>query len=327
MIPMWVWFVMPICAVALIAMWFVFGKDKKTIATISVRPPADLDPLEMEFAQIATISDRGIFAMYLYWVSKGILKTRDKGERVAVERVADLPEDAPEHRKFLYEKTFCHGDLVWLDKIPPELSEHKGELCELVSERFKGENSVLEDSSMNPTMAAMAIMIIGIFVVEVTVNVNVILSVLLAILLFCALALLQNGAMGFSSKYDPFEVICGVVGSVGLLLVHSILLMMYAGNVPFTILFAVCYLICTPCVMFMERRANHGLYGQILGFRTFIETAEWERLKTLSEEDPNYGIDLLPYAMLFNMGTAWTKKIENDSIFPTVEKMEEMTED
>ena len=76
----------------------------------------------------------------------------------------------------------------------------------------------------------------------------------------------------------------------------------------------------------MERRVNHRLYGQILGFRQFIETAEWDRLKRLSEEDPGYGMDILPYALLFNMGTKWTAAFENKTIYTCVEEMEKLAE-
>ena len=172
----------------------------------------------------------------------------------------------------------------------------------------------------------MFILIIGVFVVEVMVDAGVYLPSMLAVLLFCMLALLQNGALGFRSKYDTFEVVVGGIGAAAILAAHLLLLYLHAGA-GFTILFAVCFLICVPCIMFMERRVNHRLYGQILGFRQFIETAEWEKLKLMSEEDPQFGMDILPYAMLFNMGTKWTKNFENKTIYTAVEKMEKMSSD
>ena len=337
---MWVWLVMPVCAIVLVAMWLIFGKDKKTIPTITVSPPEGLDPLEMEYAQIVTISDRGIFAMLLYWVSKGWLEIRTAtdakagnmsddtkdDDRVGVEKVADLPQGQPDHAYFLFERLFKKSDLVWLDSFPPEVSDHKGELRDKVAERFTGRNAVVESDTMNATMAAMFILIIGVFVVEVMVDAGVYLPSMLAVLLFCMLALLQNGALGFRSKYDTFEVVVGGIGAAAILAAHLLLLYLHAGA-GFTILFAVCFLICVPCIMFMERRVNHRLYGQILGFRQFIETAEWEKLKLMSEEDPQFGMDILPYAMLFNMGTKWTKNFENKTIYTAVEKMEKMSSD
>ncbi len=374
---MWIWVLMPGCAIVLIVMWLILGKDKKTITNITVHPPEDLDPLEMEYAQIATITDRGIFAMLLYWVSKGILQIREqtrRGEegregaehdsmlrdceapdklprdrevpgelprdheehngedgdgsdnkaRIGVKCIGELDKDAPEHARFLYAGMFKKAKTVWLDSFPPEVTEHKGELRDKVGERFQGKNAVVQDDSMNATMAAIGLLLVCIFVIDVMVDVNVWLSVILAGALFCALALLQNGALGFQSKHDTFEILVGGIGAGVILLVQLILLMTHYGSPLFTVIFGICYLICIPCILFMERRANHRLYGQILGFRQYIETAEWERLKALSEEDPGYGMEILPYAMLFNMGTKWTKQFEDNSIYDCVQTMEQM---
>ena len=175
------------------------------------------------------------------------------------------------------------------------------------------------------TLTAMAILIISVFVVEVMADVNVLVSILLGAALFTGLSLLQNGALGFRSKHDRYEVICGTVFTAGTLAVHLILLRLHT-SLLFTCLFAICFLICIPCILFMERRVNHRLYGQILGFRQFIETAEWDRLKQLSKEVPGYGMDIMPYALLFNMGTKWTAAFENNTIYTCVEEMEKIVE-
>lgn len=316
---------MPGCAILLFILWCIFGRDKKTIPTITTSPPEGLDPLEMEYAQIATISDRGIYAQLLYWVSKGLLTVRNEGNRVGMLKAGMLPDHAPEHAAFLFQRLFDRSDLVWLDQFPTEVSEHKGELGDKVGERFTGRNAVVQDDSMYVTLTAMAILMISVFVIEVTVDAGVLIPALLGAVLFIGLAFLQNGALGFRSRYDRFEVICGTIFTAGSLAAHLVLLGLHTGLL-FTCLFAICFIICIPCILFMERRVNHRLYGQILGFRQFIETAEWDRLKQLSEEAPGYGMDILPYALLFNMGTRWTAAFENKAIYTCVEEMERMAE-
>ena len=318
---MWIWFVMPGCAILLIILWCIFGRDKNTIPTITFNPPEGLDPLEMEYAQIATISDRGIYAQLLYWVSKGILSVRNEGGRVGMLRTGKLPGHASEHETFLFHNLFAHSDLVWLDQFPLEVTEHKGELGDKVGERFTGRNAVVQDDSMYVTLTAMSVLIISVFVIEVTVGVSILIAGLLGVVLFTGLALLQNGALGFRSKYDRFEVICGTIFTAGCLVVHLVLLRPQT-SLLFTGLFTICFVICIPCILFMERRVNHRVYGQILGFRQFIETVERDRLKQLSKENPGYGMDILPYALLFNMGTRWTAAFENKTIYTCVEEME-----
>ena len=43
-------------------------------------------------------------------------------------------------------------------------------------------------------------------------------------------------------------------------------------------------------------------------------------------ESREYGMGILPYAMLFNMGTKWTAGFENKTIYTAVQEMEEMEE-
>ncbi|MBE6018322.1 MAG: DUF2207 domain-containing protein [Lachnospiraceae bacterium] len=322
---MWIWFVMPGCAIVLIIMWYIFGRDKKTISTITTSPPEGLDPLEMDYAQIATISDRGIYAQLLFWVSKGILSVKDDDGRISMFRTGRLPDDAPAHQTLLFEDLFASSDIVWLDQLPSNVSDHKRELCDKVSERFTGKNAVVQDDTMSVTMTAMAILIISAFVVEVTAGAGVLISFLLGAILFTGLVFLQNGALGFRSKHDRFELICGTVFVALSLAVDLVLLEVHTSRM-FTALFAICFIICIPCILFMERRVNQHLYGQILGFREFIETAEWDQLKRLSEEDPGYGMDILPYALLFNMGTRWTAAFENKTIYACVEEIEKIEE-
>jgi uncharacterized membrane protein len=53
---------------------------------------------------------------------------------------------------------------------------------------------------------------------------------------------------------------------------------------------------------------NNEIYGRVLGFRDFIQTAEYDRLKMLSEENPEYFFDIMPYASVFGMSTKWADK-------------------
>ena len=64
---------------------------------------------------------------------------------------------------------------------------------------------------------------------------------------------------------------------------------------------------------FMDKRTAFGtrVYGQILGLRNFIVTAEKERLKLLVEENPKIFYDILPYAYAFDLTKIWAKHFKN----------------
>jgi uncharacterized membrane protein len=54
----------------------------------------------------------------------------------------------------------------------------------------------------------------------------------------------------------------------------------------------------------------------ILGFKTFVELAELDRIKMLIEEDPMYFFHVLPYAIVFNLTDLWAKKFESITLTP-----------
>ena len=56
------------------------------------------------------------------------------------------------------------------------------------------------------------------------------------------------------------------------------------------------------------------LQGRLLGFRNFIKTAEYDRIKRMVGEDPEYYFKVMPYAMVFDMSNAWADKFANIQI-------------
>jgi uncharacterized membrane protein len=56
---------------------------------------------------------------------------------------------------------------------------------------------------------------------------------------------------------------------------------------------------------------NQKLLGEVLGFRNFIKTADLDRLKALSEENPKYFYDILGFAYVFGLERKWISKFDS----------------
>ncbi len=69
---------------------------------------------------------------------------------------------------------------------------------------------------------------------------------------------------------------------------------------------------------FMVKKTPKGndLYYQLLGFKEFIKTAEQDKLQEFLKQDPNYFDKVLPYAIVFNMASAWKDKLKGLDIPP-----------
>ena len=71
-------------------------------------------------------------------------------------------------------------------------------------------------------------------------------------------------------------------------------------------------------VTLMKRRTKYGteVLGRILGFKTFLKTAEKEKLEMLVNQDPEYFYNILPYAYVLGVSDEWIKNFETISLMP-----------
>ena len=63
----------------------------------------------------------------------------------------------------------------------------------------------------------------------------------------------------------------------------------------------------------ISKRSQYGndRLTEALGYREFIDKVEKDRIKELSEEDPEYFYHVLPYAMVFGLADAWAGKFRD----------------
>jgi len=71
-------------------------------------------------------------------------------------------------------------------------------------------------------------------------------------------------------------------------------------------------------VTLMKRRTKYGteVLGRILGFKTFLKTAEKDKLETLVNQNPEYFYNILPYAYVLGVSDEWIKNFETISLTP-----------
>jgi uncharacterized membrane protein len=67
-----------------------------------------------------------------------------------------------------------------------------------------------------------------------------------------------------------------------------------------------------------NRRTDLGLkyLERLTGFKTFIETAERDRIDMLANKNPQYFYNVLPYALTLGVTDTWAKKFEHVGFRP-----------
>jgi len=70
------------------------------------------------------------------------------------------------------------------------------------------------------------------------------------------------------------------------------------------------------CLNAMPKRTKYGneILGKIKGFKTFLETAEKERLESLVMQDPSYFYNILPFTYVLGVSDKWISKFESISL-------------
>lgn len=105
-----------------------------------------------------------------------------------------------------------------------------------------------------------------------------------------------------------YSIAGGFLVAAGALLNISALL----GIIPLWVLliYIAGVVIITVCTVFMVSHTTQSavLQGRILGFRNFVRAAEYDQLKRLSDDNPQYFYRILPYAAVMGLQTRWARK-------------------
>ena len=118
-----------------------------------------------------------------------------------------------------------------------------------------------------------------------------------------------------------FTTILSTVGYIIMICLFLNKLLLIKNEVPFAILTVLTIIaIIVLCVIrfLMPKRTSMGneLLGKIRGFKTFLETAEKDKLEMLVETNPEYCYEILPYAYVLGVSSKWMEKFESLGLEP-----------
>ena len=299
-------------------LWVFFGRDEKPVATVEVRPPEGLDPVEMEYvlSGSSSITEKSVYSMVILWASRGFVEIIKTEHLHVAKFIRALPDTAPEHENKLFEMIFGESREVVLERMPDNVQNRWDDIGDVLNKEI---GDVETDGSACAYLVGLCIVPIftGVmsFIVMHEMSDILRLVISLAICLCFALGLLILNMEGLRLKAtrDNFGLVLGLCFVIPPLVTMLILINSFGWGTIVGVAFAVSYILCSTLFIFIDKRKNTKLYGRILGFRNYLTTVEKHRLRELTETDYNYALELLPYMVLFNMGVGWTKKFERTS--------------
>ncbi|MCF0111240.1 MAG: DUF2207 domain-containing protein [Erysipelotrichaceae bacterium] len=315
----------------------------KVPETIEFYPPEGLNPLEIGYLIDHTIDNKDITSMILYWASKGCLQIFPAASKNYIfNRLQNPPFECPAYEYDLFEGFFDCGfgsevstnDLednfyIYADAAKKAVTEKYAEYRKTgkLFGRERNEQSIWKKTggisflfTVLGCLPAIFSWAIATYINSGALSFEFFVSVFLGIFMFAGLKAVARGlANPYGSKLaSVFLIIFGAIFTfipfaigAGLNFQSGNALYIYMGG---TILSAVVILMTSNVQKYTEY--GERLMSSVLGFRTFIKTAEKERLEALLEDNPEYFYDILPYAQVLHVTSIWEKKFENILIEP-----------
>lgn len=314
-----------ICLTILLLVYFICKSKFKIVPVVEFSEPKGINSAEVGYLIDATIEDKDVTSLIIYWASKGYLTIKDLGkDDLLLTKIKPADKQMKNYEQNLFNKIFNNEDEVKLSQLKYQLSSELTNCKTAVA--VNHDYSSFNKSALNSlwcfaVLPIIILIVLNVFyLLRVGSSINIIISfVLIAVSALVAINLIKVKKHEFyygNKKYKTF-VILSFILLITLLVATNILVWDLYCDPYFTKIFA-SLLVLLGCILtcLMEFRTKKGalLTGQILGLRNFIEVAEKERLEMLVNDDPSVFYHILPFAYVLGVSNVWCKKFENIKI-------------
>ncbi len=312
--------VLAVLGMLMLMLWLLVGRDDPVITTVEFYPPEDMDPLECAYVGNGKAVPRDIGALFMYFANKGYVTINQTGKKkFSMAKAADIAPTERFHSRDVFSTLFSRRSEVQLNKLPSSFGETAAKINGEVKESM-GKNRVAFStaSRIGRAIGLFSCLLIpllaGFFLYWLTFGDfgGLMVNLLCALVIFVTMITLVPKTDVFRTKKKPAGIIARFVILIAAMVAEAFVI---AGSHPLlAVIFVLALLAAVVSTLFVKRRMNNEIFGRVLGFREFIRTAEYDRLKMLCDEDPSYYFNILPYACIFGMSTKWADKFTDFKI-------------
>jgi len=313
-----------VLALLLGGLWARFGRRQEIVETIEFRPPEGVTPAEIGLIIDGVLDKKDMVSMFVYFAQKGYMTIEEESKRSFIfTKVREIGEDEKPFARLLFDGLFEEGDVVHSDDMSEDFAYSYRSACETLQDDY-GEVTPTSTKLMQRLSGlvlyifALAIPVMGIgYMLRAELPVfGAILTALIAVFLTGRLRKSYRYRMtGRKIGSRVFRIVFWIIDIAALLFtaygVGSAFDSVVVGAIYF-LGFAVCQICNVYCGRLTDKAAEH--MGKILGLKTFIQTAEVDRIEALVEEDPEYFFNVLPYAYVMGLTNKWISKFENINV-------------
>ncbi len=298
-----------------------FGKEYPTVEPVTFYPPAGMNSAEVGFAYKLSSESNDIMSLLIFLADKGYVKITDQTngryKKLDSIYITKLREYDGENK---IEKMFMEG--LFKSKDTVTVSDLQYKFYTTVQKIKTSITSTKNTAKIRESIPGWRVLIIIVLTLA-----SFVLLVFRPIkecfgfddgsiaILFPAIALLitlvsslMNGGKVMLFIYAWSFFFGGVIACIQIPQAY-----LYSPfYIPYGITGFVCIVLVHFCLKALPRRTQFGnkLYGEIKGFRRFLQYAEKPKLEELVNENPSYFYDVLPYTYVLGLSNKWIKKFE-----------------
>jgi hypothetical protein len=324
-------------------LWYVFGRDKKPVVGIDFYPPEKMGALEAAYWFKGKLVPEDAICTLLELENKGYLKLDCNNNSYTITHLKKYDGNNISERA-LYHKIFENGKVLTKEQLSPFLNNA---FQYTISTLRTGKIAL---QAYTPSSSWIKIVMFALFFIFLYITIGfsplselfrssvviplfgipiIIVSIMLAKKQFEKVTSKKLEESGFSTKTiveyknNAFRYLVRFsLSAVAVIFVLTIFKeSIFSSTLAVMKSFEYLLLILSAAITFtaiilsfkyMEKRTPESFekYEKLLSFRNFLETAEKEKIETLSQENPDYLKEMLPFAYALNISEKWSEKIQ-----------------
>ena len=304
--------------------WYQYGRDDKVVETLEFYPPEGLNPLDLKLYYAGSITSSDVTALLPYLAGKGYLEIYDRTDRLNEEKgvlgrlfnnrkydfeivkTADYDGSNKEERMF-FNGLFSRYTHVEFEDLYDSFYKTTERIVNSVNKRKNKVFENMENQTQAYILGAISFVILLLIPAVKNGAFHMIVAIMMVLLGAFFLTYFFRTSVGGTLLSLLLGLPMAAFGSVMTYFVMKEYINPVALIVGIASLF-ITYILAR----LMPKRGvkSNRLYGQILGFKNFLEKAQKEQLEELVETDPSYFYDILPYTYVLGISDKWISKFD-----------------
>lgn len=326
--------------ILLYLLWVKFGKDKNLYPTVQFSAPDGMTSAEVGYVIDGIVDNSDITSLIIYWADKGYLSiTEQKKNKFLFKRIMH-PVNGKQYEQKMFSSFFDlgTGEEVTTDDLQQKFYTELPGLKQLVKWEYKQEKELFSKKATKLSYLSLITVIIPIGFLVAVIFSGIIEVEFLFATIFCTVFAIIFGVLikqiikkwFVLSSFGKIARMIFASIALGFITLLVLIVLFIVKETYYESIWSLGFMLgetirtmgtlITIYILsgIMEKRTTYGheLLEIMLGLKDFIETAEMDKLKLLSEENPSYFYNILPYAMVLGLDKTWAKKFETITLEP-----------